>query len=147
MHITELYTCVLYSQVHHLNWLIVHVTAAVLVTPLFTPPNCGKIYDRMHLPHPNKMTVDLCDTKGLPLSEEEQSRIPRFQRAMRSTVGAILFALVAFMVAPIPLVYIGCSLPILLWARVINPRSARLVIDYCCSRWIYVMVVSVLVLF
>ena len=92
-------------------------------------------------PHPNKMTVDLCDTEGLPLSEEEQRRIPRFQRAMRSTVGAVLFALVAFTVAPIPLVYIGGSLPILLWARVIKPRSARLFIDYCCSRWIYLMVV------
>ena len=93
-------------------------------------------------PHPNKMTVDLCDTNGLPLSEEEQGRIPRFQRAMRSTVGAILFALVAFTLAPTPLVYIGGSLPILLWAGAIKPRSARLIIDYCCNCWIYLMVVS-----
>lgn len=93
-------------------------------------------------PHPNKMTVDLCDTKGLPLTEEEQGRIPRFQRAMRSTVGAILFGLVAFTLAPIPLVYIGGSLPILLWAGAIKPRSARLIIDYCCNCWIYLMVVS-----
>ena len=88
------------------------------------------------------MSVDLCDLRRPPLSEEVARKIPRFQRAMRTTFGALIFVLIAFVIAPLPLVYVGGAIPILLWCGLVKPLSVRLFVDYCSSRFFYVLVVS-----
>ena len=88
------------------------------------------------------MSIDLCDTKGFPLSEEQVRKIPRFQRAMRSTVGVVLFVFVVVAITPLSLIYVAGLLPLLLHLRLVKPLPVKLFVDYCCSRWNYTVVVS-----
>jgi len=86
------------------------------------------------------MNVNLCDPRGPPLSQEAARKIPRFQRAMRTTFGALIFALFAFGIPLLPLVYVGGAIPILLWCGLVNPLPVRLFMDYCSSRFFYFLV-------
>lgn len=88
------------------------------------------------------MSVDLCDPRSSLLSERETRKIPRFQRAMRSTFGALVFGLFAFAVGPLILVYVGGAMPVLLWCGLVKPLLVRLFVDYCFSRFYYLLVVS-----
>jgi len=88
------------------------------------------------------MSIDLCSTKGFRLSDEEVRKIPRFQRAMRSTFGVILVVFAALAITPLSLIYIAGLLPLLLQLRLVKPLPVKLFIDYCCSRWNYTVVVS-----
>ena len=90
----------------------------------------------------SRMSVDLCDLRGSPLREEVAEKIPLFQRAMRTTFGALIFALFAFAVPCLPLVYVGGAMPILLTCGLVKPLSVRLFVDYCSSRFLYFLVVS-----
>ena len=92
------------------------------------------------------MNVNLCDPRGPPLSEEAARKIPRFQRALRTTFGALTFALFAFGIPLLPLVYVGGAIPILLWCGLVKPLPVRLFMDYCSSRFLYFLVVSELTL-
>ena len=89
-----------------------------------------------------RMSVDLCDPRSSPLSEREVKKIPCFQRAMRSTFGAFVFGLFAFAVGPLILVYVGGAMSVLLWCGLVQPLSVRLFVDYCFSRFYYLLVVS-----
>lgn len=61
---------------------------------------------------------------------------------MRSTFGAFVFGLFAFAVGPLILVYVGGAMSVLLWCGLVQPLSVRLFVDYCFSRFYYLLVVS-----